>query len=161
MNDDKEHLYEEEEEILETVRRYESMKKKKIRFFFDVYEFENIIGGRYYLESDSLKGKDIVPSNYRHDVIIPVEIADKNHPITDGLINFEIHDEVYGNYKVLPKVHALLSTQHTESGEILAWTNAYGKSRIVYIQLGHDHYAYENPGYRRLVYQAIKWVSER
>jgi len=124
-------------------------------------EFENIIGGRYYLKADSSKNKDMVASNYKHDVIIPVEIADGDHPITDGLINFDIHDEVYGNYEVLPIVHSLLKTDHPESGEIVAWAHSYGKSRIVYIQLGHDHYAYENPSYRRLVYQAIKWVSER
>jgi type 1 glutamine amidotransferase len=124
-------------------------------------EFEKIIGGRYYLKSDSLENTDIIPSNYKHDVIIPVEIEDKNHPITEGLSSFEIHDEVYGNYKVLPIVHSLLSTTHPESGDIVAWTNEYGKSRIVYIQLGHDHFAYENPNFRRLVHQAIKWVHER
>jgi type 1 glutamine amidotransferase len=124
----------------------------------DWAEFEKIIGGRYYLKSDSLKNTDIIPSNYKHDVIIPVEIEDTDHPITAGLSNFDIHDEVYGNYGVLPIVYPLLSTTHPESGDTIAWTNEYGKSRIVYIQLGHDHFAYENPSFRRLVYQAIKWV---
>ena len=123
-------------------------------------DFENIVGGRYYLKPDTLQGGHIISSKYKHGVIIPVEIADKGHPIMEGLTNFEIHDEVYSNYKVLPGVHPLLITKHSESGEILAWTNWYGKSRIVYIQLGHDHFAYENPSYRRLVQQAIRWVSE-
>ena len=119
-------------------------------------EYENIIGGHYYL---SFKNRD--SSTYKHDVDIPVKILDKKHPVTKGIEDFIIHDEVYGNFKVLPIVHPLLSTTHPESGEIIGWTNKYGKSRIVYIQLGHDRRAYENPNYRRLVKQAIDWVQKK
>jgi type 1 glutamine amidotransferase len=31
----------------------------------------------------------------------------------------------------------------------------------VYLQLGHDHWAYENPNYRELVARAIRWVARR
>ena len=117
-------------------------------------EFEKIIGGRYIL-SDI----DQNASNYRHDVEIPVRVVDKNHPITMGIDDFVIHDEVYGNFKVLSTVRPLLSTTHPESGEIIGWSNNYGKSRIVYIQLGHDHYAYDNPNYRKLIKQSIDWVT--
>jgi len=118
-------------------------------------EFEKIIGGRYVLMN-----KDQDSSTYRHDVDIPVTLVDKDHPITRDMGNFVIHDEVYGNFKVLPTVHPLLNTTHPESGEIIGWTNDYGKSRIVYIQLGHDHFAFENPNYRHLVKQAIEWVQK-
>jgi type 1 glutamine amidotransferase len=119
-------------------------------------KFEKIIGGRYVLKSVNHDS-----STYQHDVNIPVTIADKEHPITKGMDDFVIHDEVYGNFKVLPSVHPLLTTNHSESGEIIGWTNAYGKSRIVYIQLGHDHFAYENPNFRRLVKQSIDWVGQK
>jgi len=117
-------------------------------------EFEKIIGGRYVLSDAEQDG-----STYRHDVAIPVTVVDNNHPITKGMDDFVIHDEVYGNYKVLPSVQPLLQTTHPESGEIIGWTNSYGKSRIVYLQLGHDHYAYENPNYGFLIKQAIDWVQ--
>jgi hypothetical protein len=117
-------------------------------------EFENIIGGRYFLS-----GLEQDSSTYRHDVDIPVRVIHKDHPVTKGIDDFMIHDEVYGNFKVLPGVQALLSTTHPESGKIIGWTNIYGNSRIVYLQLGHDHYAYENPNYRRLLKQAITWVQ--
>lgn len=119
-------------------------------------EFEKIIGGRYVLTDLELDA-----STYRHDVDIPVTVVDKNHPITKGMYDFVIHDEVYGNYKVLPSVQPLLQTTHPESGKILAWTNTYAKSRIVTLQLGHDHYAYENPNYRVLIKQAIDWVQPK
>ena len=120
----------------------------------DWSEFEKIIGGQYVLS-----GEDQESSTYKHDVEIPVIVVDKSHPITKGVDNFVIHDEVYGNFRVLPTVHPLLKTTHHESGEIIAWTNRYGKSRIVYLQLGHDHYAYKNPSYRLLIKQAIDWVQ--
>lgn len=118
-------------------------------------EYERIIGGRY-VES----GSDEERSTYQHDVEVDVQIADHMHPIAEGLNNFLIHDEVYGNFRVLPTVHPILKTTHPESGELIGWTNRYGNSRIVYIQLGHDHYAYENPNYRRLLKQAIDWARE-
>lgn len=124
-------------------------------------EFEKIIGGHYHLESDSTREKVLPLSTYQHDVDIPVKIVDPEHPIATRLDDFVIHDEVYGNFLVLPEVHPLLSTSHPASGKIIGWTNFYGNSRIVYIQLGHDHHAYENPNYRRLVRQAIDWVINR
>jgi hypothetical protein len=118
-------------------------------------EFEKIIGGRYVLTN-----KDQDSSTYRHDVDIPVTLVEKDHPITRGMDDFVIRDEVYGNFRVLPTVHPLLMTTHPESGDIIGWTNSYGKSRIVYIQLGHDHLAFENSNYRRLIKQTIEWVQK-
>lgn len=118
-------------------------------------EFEKIIGGRY-----SLTNKDQDSSTYRHDVDIPVTIVDKDHPITRGMNDFVIRDEAYGNFKVLSTVDPLLKTTHPESGEIIGWTNSYGQSRIVYLQLGHDHFAFENPDFRQLIKQAIEWVQK-
>jgi type 1 glutamine amidotransferase len=119
-------------------------------------EFEKIIGGRYVLS-----GPVQDSSTYRHDVDIPVEVTDRHHPVTKGVDDFIIHDEVYGNFKVLPTVHPLLGTSHPESGGVIGWTNIYGKSRIVYIQLGHDHFAYENPDFRRIIKQSIEWVQNQ
>jgi len=31
--------------------------------------------------------------------------------------------------------------------------------RVVYLQLGHDRLAYENPAFRQIVHQAIRWVA--
>jgi hypothetical protein len=90
---------------------------------------------------------------------MPVHVVDKKHPLTRGVDDFMIHDEVYGNFRVLPTVSPLLTTTHPESSDTIAWTNKYGDSRIVYIQLGHDHHAYEDPNFRILLKQAIDWVQ--
>lgn len=116
----------------------------------------DIQGGRYHLEPEDKSRK----STYKHDVQIDVNVVDSSHPVTRGLQDFTIHDEVYGNFQVLPTVQPLLKTDHPESGDTLAWAHTYGNSNIVYIQLGHDHHAYENAKYQRLVRQAIQWAAE-
>lgn len=123
-------------------------------------EYENIVGGRFYLDlKPDLEDKTDYPvSTYQHDVDIPVTIVDKSHPVTSGLDDFVIYDETYGEFKVLPKIHPLLTTSHPASGEIIGWAHVYRKSPVVYIEPGHNHNAFNNPNYRRLVEQAIKWA---
>ena len=123
-------------------------------------EFEKIRGGKYFLKQETNSEQDKVASTYRHDVDFMVSVVDVNHPITRGIQNFEIHDEVYGKFSVLPGVQPLLTTDHPESGKTIGWSHIYGSSRIVYLQLGHDHYAYENVNYRKVVEQAIHWVAK-
>ncbi len=36
-----------------------------------------------------------------------------------------------------------------------------GQYHLVYAELGHDHFAFENLNYRRLVAQAIRWTAKR
>ncbi|MDP4210903.1 MAG: tetratricopeptide repeat protein [Bacteroidota bacterium] len=47
MGEERDWMYE-SDEVLETIRRYEDMMKKKARYFFDVHEFEEIID--YYMD---------------------------------------------------------------------------------------------------------------
>ena len=55
----------------------------------------------------------------------------------------------------------LITTAHPKSGKPLGWTRQEGKSRIVYLQLGHGPAAYGNSNYRKLVGQAIDYVAPR
>ncbi|MDZ7723853.1 MAG: ThuA domain-containing protein [candidate division KSB1 bacterium] len=119
-------------------------------------EYEQIIGGRYIEKTDSGQTD---ASTYQHDVDIPVKVMETSHPVTRGVNDFEIHDEVYGGFRVSETVHPLLSTNHPQSSKMIGWYHIYKNSRIVYIQLGHDHHAYQNPNYQKLVRQAIDWVK--
>lgn len=74
---------------------------------------------------------------------------------------FEILDEVYGGYEVLPDSKALLTTDHPANVRTPAWWRTYGASRVVYLQLGHDRQACENPSFRRLLANTIGWVAGR
>lgn len=122
-------------------------------------EFTDIIGGAYCLRPLTRHGKEHPASTYKHDVVFDVNIEDLDHPIVKGLHHFSIHDEVYGGLYVHPDAHVLLTTNHPESNKELAWTMNYGGARVVYIQLGHDKFAYQNENFRTLVGNAISWAD--
>jgi type 1 glutamine amidotransferase len=123
-------------------------------------EFARIIGGKYRLQRHIENGVEKPGSTYQHDVDLPVKIVDPTHPITLGLRDFVIHDETYGQFDVSPEVHRLLTTTAPTSGPVIGWTKTYGPARVAYLELGHDHQAYENPNYRKLIAQAIGWAAE-
>ena len=123
-------------------------------------EFIKIVGGQYHthpvvVNSDTLK------ASYEHNVNIPVKVEDKKHPVTRGISDFEIVDEVYGDVEILQSVKPLLSTTHPKSMRYLAWINHYGNSDVIYIQLGHGSSCYSNPNFRKLVQQAIEWSAKQ
>jgi len=124
-------------------------------------EYAKIIGGKFYLQPHTEEGVEKPASTYQHGVRFTVHVVDPNHPVTRGLEDFEIEDETYGHFDVHPQVKPLLTTAEPTSGQTIAWAHTYGKSRVVYLQLGHDHLAYEHPSYRRLVRQAIRWTAEK
>jgi uncharacterized protein len=119
-------------------------------------EYEQIIGGKYS-QADEKTGL----AGYQHDVDIPVQIVAKDHPITKGIADFMIHDEIYWGFRVRPDAEPLITTTHPRSGKPLAWTRNQGKSRVVYLQLGHGPTAYEHPQYRELVARSIRWTARR
>lgn len=119
-------------------------------------EFQRIIGGRYYAKATVINS-DTLKSSYEHDVVIPVKIENRKHPVTKGLADFEIYDEVYGNFGIQPTIRPLLSTTHPGSSKYIAWINPYGNSDILFIQLGHGPEAFGNSNYRKLLAQGIEW----
>ena len=123
-------------------------------------EYYKILGGRYNTKPGvQLAGKpDRRLSSYRHDVWINVLVKDKTHPITAGLCDWRIFDEVYKDYDLADDVHVLLGTNHPQNDSTLAWTNAYGKSRVVYVQLGHGPGAFNDTNYREVLARSIRWV---
>ena len=121
-------------------------------------EYERIIGGRY--PEPGPKSGAVTPEvGYEHDVEVPVIIAAPDHPVSAGVENFTIHDEIYWGFRVGKDVTPLLTTTHPRSGKPLAWCRLEGRARIVYLQSGHDAAAYSNPAFRRLLANAIRWAS--
>jgi uncharacterized protein len=124
-------------------------------------EYASIIGGKYHVRDREVDGVIVPHSTYDHDQMIQVRIATQEHPITRGLSDFQIRDETYAGYDKDPRATVLLKTSHPKSDEDLAWAKTYGNSRVVYIQLGHDHFAYQHPTYRTLVARSIRWTAGR
>jgi type 1 glutamine amidotransferase len=122
-------------------------------------EFVKIIGGKFLFGDATLEGEAYKKSTWSHGENLRVTVADKDHPITQGLEDFEIHDETYGGYYTASDVHVLLRTDHPKNDAELAWTKTYGKSRVFYLMLGHDRHAWENPNYGKILAAAIRWAA--
>jgi type 1 glutamine amidotransferase len=121
-------------------------------------EYRRIIGGRYFHDTTVIEGRVFPPSTYNHDVYVPIHVKDSTNPVTRGIADFELFDEVYGGFYVERGVTSLLTTDHPDSSPMIGWSHYYGKSRVVTIQPGHDTPAFQSPIYRKLLLRAIEWV---
>ncbi|MFC1764921.1 family 16 glycoside hydrolase [Planctomycetota bacterium] len=121
-------------------------------------EFQSLIGGRFHSGNSEPNNK----SGYQHDVDMAITVQDAKHPVTQGVSNFHIHDETYKGVWHAQDNHVLLTCDHPTSDKPIAWTRTHeGRARICTIQLGHDAQAYTNEAFRRLVANAIQWVSQQ
>jgi type 1 glutamine amidotransferase len=124
-------------------------------------EFARILGGKYLFQEQVIQEKLSPPSTYAHDQEIVVHVASPGHPVLVGITDFQIHDETYKGTFVSSEVRILLTTDHPQGDPALAWTNQYGKSRIVYLMLGHDAQSWKHPVFPRLLSNAIRWAAGR
>ncbi len=124
-------------------------------------EYEKIIGAKYYLEKTVVNGVEKARSAYKHGMHFTLHVVDPAHPVTKGVKDYEIHDETYKWFDVAEGVHPLLTTDEPESNHVVAWAKTYENARVVYMQSGHDHFAYENPNFRQVLRQAIVWTANR
>ncbi|HOA71825.1 MAG TPA: DUF1080 domain-containing protein [Phycisphaerae bacterium] len=126
-----------------------------IAIFPEWAEAEKIIGGRYVLQPEA----GHPGSTYKHDQKIKVKIADKSHPITRFMDDFEIVGETYGNVPIAKGVTPLLTTDNPDSMPVLGWTHRYRNSTVVYLEPGHGPSEFRDPNVRRLFMQSIRWLA--
>ena len=118
-------------------------------------EYERIGGGKYLLDNERTADQVTPASTYKGDVDIDVAIVDKSHPITAGLSDFTVHDEIYRGVRTTPDIHVLMTTE----GHPLAWTRTEKNSRVFGTIIGHGCFA--DPNFQKMLAQAIRWVSEK
>jgi len=124
-------------------------------------EYTTIIGAHYYLAATNINGVAKARSAYKHDVDFKIHVADAQHPVTRGVKDYDIHDETYKWFDVATECHPLLTTDEPESNKVIAWAKTYEGARVVYMQSGHDHLAYENPNFQQILKQAIQWTARK
>lgn len=95
------------------------------------------------------------------DFEVTVEKAD--HPVMKGVpASFMINDESY-MAKIEPDAAAevLAINEKVKKPFPSVWVMKDPKTRIVCITLGHDDKAHDNPAYRTLLNNAVRWVSQK
>ena len=87
-----------------------------------------------------------------------VQIDDPAHPVTQGLADFTVQDEIYMSAWD-PAVHVLATATWSEKKHPMAWTHAYGQGRVFYTTLGHGPGTFGNPEVQRLIANAARWAA--
>lgn len=116
-----------------------------------VAEWETILGGVWV--RDTTFHPDYGPGR--------VEIADHDHPITRGLADFDIEDELYTDMRLAADLHTLTLHRHEGAAHPLMWTHRFGEAAVVYDALGHDAASYESATHRELLRRATLWLTGR
>ncbi len=124
-------------------------------------EFKQIAGGKFYTAKTTENGVERPPSGASHDQDYTVRVADPQHPIAKGLKDFAVRDETFANVACLPGNHVFLTIDHPASDKPAGWTHTYRKSRVCTIAPGHGPAIFNQPQYRHLVAQAIRWAAGR
>ena len=148
-------------------------------------EYSNIIGGRFLYKPGKIKGKKSPDSGYRHFVKYKVSSV-REHPITKGISDFEIEDELYLAHVFEDDINPILKSnysfirdnfysatnalngemnsnegwEHPDGSNLVGWTKSYKKSAITYLQFGDGVKSYENKNIRMLLKRSINWVVE-
>lgn len=90
-----------------------------------------------------------------------VEIADRNHPVTQGLNDFETDDELYTCLTGDAPVHLLAQAKSKVDGKHhpMALVHEYGKGRVFLTTLGHDVKALTTASAPQLIRQGCAWAA--
>jgi type 1 glutamine amidotransferase/sugar phosphate isomerase/epimerase len=123
------------------------------------HEYHKIIGTAYIYFDVEIDGKQWPHCKCKGNQDIAVSVRDREHPITRGMQDFTIHDETYRGRWWAEGNHVLLTTNHPDNDEPVAWTRQYGRARVFNIQFGHDKQAYACPQYRDLLVRGVRWAA--
>ena len=87
-----------------------------------------------------------------------VNIADGDHPITDGVEDFEVEDEIYMS-AWFPEIEILATAEWADKQHPLAWTKPHGDGRVFYTALGHGPDTFTRPNMQKLMLQGVRWAG--
>lgn len=94
-----------------------------------------------------------------------VKITDTTSPVTRGLEDFPIEDELYYQLQLMPDVQPLATIEYQGTAWPVAWTRTFGKGRVFHTTMGHRDFGpnkkdpLHDPNLARLVVQGIEWVA--
>ncbi|WP_221796635.1 ThuA domain-containing protein [Aquisediminimonas sediminicola] len=148
-------------------------------------EYGEWLGGRFLYHPGEVRGEARLDSGFAHDVDYIAETIG-THPVLDGVpATFPLCDELYlaeifaddvtpllrssatfdhdhfwsADLAVKGRMYDREGWDHPVGSNLIGWTRQVLESRLVYLQPGDGPSVYNDPNYRRLVENAIRWVS--
>jgi uncharacterized protein len=88
------------------------------------------------------------------------QIANRQHPITQGMQDFETDDELYAKLQGDTPINVLVTaySDWSKSTEPLAFTLEYGKGRVFHHAFGHDGKALATPEVTKIIQRGCEWA---
>ena len=116
-------------------------------------EYQFMVGGQWVAHPGNI-------IDYR------VNITRHDHPITEGLDDFDMHSEQYYMH-VDPHNEVLATTTFNAdhaawiAGAVMpvVWTKSYGSGRVFYCALGHTAEDFDVPQAREIVRRGLLWAA--
>jgi type 1 glutamine amidotransferase len=93
---------------------------------------------------------------------VRVTVENHEHPVTNGLADFDILDELWINAEQNEAFMVLGTAVNTEEDtgvQPAIFVGSYGKGRIFHTILGHDETALGTAGFQALILRAAEWAS--
>ena len=87
-----------------------------------------------------------------------VHIEDADHPITQGMGDFEVEDEIYMSAWD-PAIHILATAAWSDRQHPMAWVKPFGEGRVFNTTLGHGPGTFERAEMQQLMAQGARWAG--
>jgi hypothetical protein len=114
-------------------------------------EFGKLCGRRWVMGTSGHGPRGVFTAN----------VVNKEHPITRGMNDFKIFDELYAKLQGDTPIEVLVSAESdwSKGTEPLVFTVSYGKGRCVHNAFGHDHKAILHPSMQKLIRRGVQWAA--
>ena len=88
-------------------------------------------------------------------------IKKADHPITKGLTDFEMDDELYAKLSGDADIEVVASAYSDWSKKVepIVFVKNYGKGRVVQNVLGHDLRARSSTSFQALLRRGVEWAA--
>ncbi|TWU40544.1 ThuA domain-containing protein [Novipirellula artificiosorum] len=109
---------------------------------------------------DQVIGHDERNFRWKPELDLRVEVADKDHPVTQGTTDFDTIDEGYvlhGEHDGQSRI--LLTAEHKDIMKEVAWAREVGKCRVFVLTLGDNPEAWSNSGFCDVLERGILWTA--
>ncbi len=93
--------------------------------------------------------------------VFEAKITTKEHPITKGMKDFKIDDELYAKLQGSGPIDVLVEADSPWSNktEPLVFTRGFGKGRSVHNAFGHDGKVISDPNVAKLICRGVEWAA--
>jgi len=93
--------------------------------------------------------------------VFTAKVTKQEHPITQGIADFQADDELYAKLQGDAPINVLVEADSdwSKKTEPLAFTVEYGQGRIFHEAFGHDGKAIHNPAVEKLIQRGTQWAA--